>query len=270
MHRASRGCTVARSPRRCWRRRCGRCWRRHRACSPRSPTTPPPRPRWSTRTASSRPSTTAALDALARTGRRAGDVVRITRRARAALAPEWYDERDLMDAAVDAIGGGVPLLADLGTVVLYLPQELSAPVASLLSALAARTPVTVVAGLTGRSRADAPVRAAVGRLGVTVPDVPIDPDPETTRVVSASDPDDEVRAVVRLVIDARARRCAARAHGRALRRGRAVRPAGARAARRRRHHPQRRGGAHARRRACWVGDCSVCSRSPTATTSATT
>ena len=34
------------------------------------------------------------------------------------------------------------------------------PVAALVSALAGRTPVTVVAGLTGRSRVDAPVRAA--------------------------------------------------------------------------------------------------------------
>ena len=71
----------------------------------------------------------AALDALVRTGRRAADVVRITRRARAALAPGWYDERDLMDAAVEAIGAGIPLLADLGTVVVHLPQELSAPAA---------------------------------------------------------------------------------------------------------------------------------------------
>ena len=68
----------------------------------RSPTTPRPRPRWSTRYRELSAVDDAALDALVRTGRRAADVVRITRRARAALAPEWYDERDLMDAAVDA------------------------------------------------------------------------------------------------------------------------------------------------------------------------
>src|SRR3954469_21364466 len=33
----------------------------------------------------------AALDALVRTGPRAADVVRISRRVRAALAPDWYD-----------------------------------------------------------------------------------------------------------------------------------------------------------------------------------
>jgi ATP-dependent helicase/nuclease subunit B len=143
----------------------------------------------------------AALDALVRTGPRAADVVRITRRARAALAPAWYDERDLMDAAVDAIGTSTPLLEDLGALVVYLPHELTAPAARVLLALGDRVPVTVVAGLTGQARADAPVRIALARLGLTVPDVPIDL-PPATRVVSASDPDDEVRAVVRLVVDA--------------------------------------------------------------------
>ncbi len=146
----------------------------------------------------------AALDALVHTGRRAADVVRITRRARAALAPGWYDERDLMDAAVEAVGGRIPLLDDLGAVVLHLPQELSTPAAALVLALGARLPVTVIAGLTGRARADAPVRAALARIGMDVPDgsvVPVEPAP-ATRVVSASDPDDEVRAVVRLVVDA--------------------------------------------------------------------
>jgi ATP-dependent helicase/nuclease subunit B len=143
----------------------------------------------------------AALDALVRTGRRAADVVRITRRARAALAPAWYDERDLMDAAVEAIEAGIPLLDDLGAVVVHLPQELSAPAAELVTALSARAPVAVIAGLTGRARADAPVRTALARAGVTVPEVPVEA-PAGTRVVSASDPDDEVRAVVRLVVDA--------------------------------------------------------------------
>ena len=143
----------------------------------------------------------AALDALVGTGRRAADVVRIARQARAALTPGWYDERDLMDAAVDAIGDGIPLLDDLGAVVVYLPQELSAPAARLLTALGHLVPVSVVAGLTGRARADAPVRGALARLGVTVPEVSIEL-PPATHVVSASDPDDEVRAVVRLVIDA--------------------------------------------------------------------
>ncbi len=91
----------------------------------------------------------AALDALVRTGARAADVVRISRRVRASLAAEWYDERDLMDAAAAEVTAGVPLLADLGAVVVHLPQELSIPAAALLRVLATRVPVTVVAGASG-------------------------------------------------------------------------------------------------------------------------
>ena len=146
----------------------------------------------------------AALDALVRTGARAADVVRISRRVRASLAAEWYDERDLMDAAAAEVTAGVPLLADLGSVVVHLPQELSIPAAALLRVLATRVPVTVVAGASGDARADAAVRAAMARLDLELPavDAAASAIGVATRVVSASDPDDEVRAVVRLVIDA--------------------------------------------------------------------
>jgi ATP-dependent helicase/nuclease subunit B len=145
----------------------------------------------------------AALDALVRTGPRAADVVRISRRVRASLAAEWYDERDLMDAAAAEVDAGVPLLADLGAVVVHLPQELSTPAAALLRVLATRVPVTVVAGTSGDARADAPVRAALARLDLVLPEIDAPaPAGVMTRVVSASDPDDEVRAVVRLVVGA--------------------------------------------------------------------
>jgi len=144
----------------------------------------------------------AALDALVRTGSRAADVVRISRRVRASLTADWYDERDLMDAAATEVAAGVPLLADLGAVVVHLPQELSTPAAALLRVVATRVPVTIVAGTTGDARADAPVRAALARLDLPLPQVTVKTSSVATRVVSASDPDDEVRAVVRLVIDA--------------------------------------------------------------------
>jgi len=149
------------------------------------------------------------LDALARTGRRAADIVRVVGAVRAALAPAWYDERDLMDAAVDAIGDNAPLTSDLGTVVVYLPQELSSPASRLLFALSERAPVVVIAGTTGRPAADASVRVALDRLRLHAPpfepatspvgNLSVDVDVD---VVSASDPDDEVRAAIRLVVDA--------------------------------------------------------------------
>ncbi|HEY6415409.1 MAG TPA: hypothetical protein VIX41_04200, partial [Acidimicrobiales bacterium] len=44
------------------------------------------------------------LDGLARAGRRAGDVVRLSRQAREILRTGWYDEADLTEAAIDGVG----------------------------------------------------------------------------------------------------------------------------------------------------------------------
>jgi RecB family exonuclease len=143
-----------------------------------------------------------ALDRLAGAGVRAADVVRVYRTARASLADGWYDERDLMDAAVAAVRDNSAVLHDLGALVVYLPQELSLPGAALLRTIGERARVTVVAGVTGVPRADAGAAAVVERLGLALaPDDPVDV-PHATAVVSASDPDDEVRAAVRMVMDA--------------------------------------------------------------------
>ncbi len=166
-----------------------------------------------------------AIGALRRAGRRAADVVRVTNAARALLAPEWYDERDLLDAATATVAAGSPVLTDLGAVVLHLPQDLTDPAARLLTAVAGVAPLTVVAGSTGVPRADAPVAQAVARLTGDPTGQPAsagrdmtgsadarspreedagaaEPVVHGTRIVSASDPDDEVRAVVRLVVEA--------------------------------------------------------------------
>jgi ATP-dependent helicase/nuclease subunit B len=146
------------------------------------------------------------LRSLAGTSRRAGDVVRIVGATRVALSSSWYDERDLIDAAVEAINDAAPLVGDLGTVVVHLPQELSLPAATLVRTLAQRVPVVVVAGMTGRSTADASVHQVLDRLGLGA--APLEAAPRrgasgvSASVVSASDPDDEVRAAIRLVINA--------------------------------------------------------------------
>ena len=147
-----------------------------------------------------------ALEQLARASTRAGEVTRVYRAARATLAGEWYDERDLMDTAVTAVGEGGPVLADLGAIVLYLPQDLSLPGAALLRAIADHAPLTIVAGVTGVERADAGIARALARLGLELEhrgaDAGAVEPPHGTEVVSASDPDDEVRAAVRLVMAA--------------------------------------------------------------------
>ncbi|HET6775497.1 MAG TPA: PD-(D/E)XK nuclease family protein [Acidimicrobiales bacterium] len=170
--------------------------------------------------------------ALAAGGRRPRDVVRICRRARELLAPDWYDEADLTASAIAQVDAGTQagagagaggLAAELGHVVVHLPQDLLQRQAGLLAALARRVPATVIVGVTGRWGADAGVARSLARLGVEPPPglataeagaapaatpTPLPPPPplpvsvESTRIVTASDADDEVRAAVRAVVDA--------------------------------------------------------------------
>lgn len=151
-----------------------------------------------------------ALAAVAAQSVRAADLVRLCRAAADQLAPGWYDEVDLAGAAATVLdqGGGPP--GGLGAVVVYLPQRLTRAAGRLLAAAARRSPLTVLAGATGLPGADAEVTASVARIdhGAPHPPPPRTGPAETpagagrARLVSTSDPDDEVRAAVRAVVDA--------------------------------------------------------------------
>lgn len=152
-----------------------------------------------------------ALDRLAATSPRASNVVRLFRHARSQLASGWYDEADLVHSARTALRAGTT--DTVGHLVVHLPQDLTRRAAALLADVAATTPTTVVAGLTGHPRADAGVLRSLGRLGVEVaPPAPVPSpvlppsswpvSPGTTRVLKTSDADDEVRAAVRAIVDA--------------------------------------------------------------------
>jgi hypothetical protein len=152
--------------------------------------------------------TPGALDRLAGESYRARDVVRLHHAVRRALEPSWYDEEDLLDAAARVLADGHPLEAELGRVVVYLPERLSLHGAALLRAVAERGQVVVVAGTTGDPRADAETRRSVERLGGS-PDAPSPEeklpavvDATRTRIVTVSDADEEVRAALRAVVDA--------------------------------------------------------------------
>jgi len=146
----------------------------------------------------------ASLEALERTSARAGEVVRLHRAVRRRLESRWYDEEDLLLAAASAAGRRA---AELGSVVVHLPQRLSQHSGALLADLADHVPVIVVAGLCGAEAADHEVRLSLRRLGFDAqpPDGAGDPAPvsvERTRIVTTSDADEEVRAAVRAVTDA--------------------------------------------------------------------
>jgi RecB family exonuclease len=148
----------------------------------------------------------AGLDALATAGPRAGEVVRLHRATRGRLVDDWYDEQDLMAVAANALGRDGGVAPRLGPVVVYLPQQLTPDQRRLLGATAAAGGVTVIAGVSGDERADAEVLESVAALhrGPALPPITAEAavGVERTRIVMASDADDEVRAAVRAVLDA--------------------------------------------------------------------
>jgi RecB family exonuclease len=148
-------------------------------------------------------------DRIARSGELSEHLVRLHRRVRAAVRRGFYDRTDLLHAAADALHEDPARAAEWGSVVLYLPQDLTLAQARFARAVADRAPVTVLAGLTGVQRADTAVRRSLARLAL--PDPGRAPEPPTAhRIRHASDSDDEVRGVVREVVAALRRRPAHR------------------------------------------------------------
>jgi len=141
-----------------------------------------------------------SLDVIAEQGPRPADVVRIHRSVRDLLAA-WYDERDLLESARVAVDTGSPILDDLGSLVVFLPQDLSLAACALLTALAQRAPVTVLAGLTGAQDADADVVRTLDRLGLHV-EPAMRARGGRPRIVSVSDADEEARSAVDEVVTA--------------------------------------------------------------------
>ncbi len=135
----------------------------------------------------------AALDAVAERSSRASDVVRIHRAVGALLGGNWYGEHDLLGAAAETCAGGAA--GQSGPVIAHLLEEIPPAGAELLRRL---RPVHVNVGVTGDDDADGPILAAHRRAGVEVALREVEPRCATS-IVSASDPDDEVRAAVRLV-----------------------------------------------------------------------
>ena len=145
----------------------------------------------------------ANLHAVAGASARAGEVVRIHRRVEEILAPLWHDEHDLLEAAT-AILRAKPEKQP-APVIVHLPQNLTSAGAALLRALADAGELRVIIGLTGEACADEALRLALGRAGIDLDIEPVLPPARAQRVLSVSDPDEEVRTVVRhLVAAARA------------------------------------------------------------------
>ena len=126
------------------------------------------------------------------------DLLRLHEEVVELLSDAWYDTTDLLHAAARIASSEPGRLTEHGSLVLYLPQHLSQAEAALARALTATDGVTVVLGMTGVKRADAGVRRTLEKLNLSAPAELPDP-PVATRILHASDADDEVRCVVREV-----------------------------------------------------------------------
>jgi len=142
-----------------------------------------------------------ALDRVAGASALGPDLVRLHRHVCTELSAEWYDETDLLRAASARASSAPEAVAELGSLVLYLPQELSQAEASFVASLGlAAADLTVIVGLTDVRRADRAVRRSLERIGIDLPPSISKNYPVATEVLNASDADDEVRCVVRDVV----------------------------------------------------------------------
>jgi ATP-dependent helicase/nuclease subunit B len=146
--------------------------------------------------------TDAALTTLESASTLVSDLVRLHRETAADLQPQWYDVTDLLHTATERVRTRPSATAELGPVVLYLPQDLSQAETAFARSLAGQTDLQVIAGLTGNPRADRGVLAALTALVPEFQPPAGNPEAVAARIINASDSDDEVRCVVREVVAA--------------------------------------------------------------------
>lgn len=138
------------------------------------------------------------LDAVRSATAVSADLVALHRQVTDRLADGWYDTTDVLTVAAGRLATD-GTRTTLGSCLLYLPQALSQAESRFARAIADQGYLTVIAGLTGAIRADEAVHRSLARLGASAADAP--PIATATRILTASDSDDEVRCIVRDVVD---------------------------------------------------------------------
>ncbi|MCP2370896.1 hypothetical protein BJ978_001572 [Agromyces terreus] len=160
----------------------------------------------------------AALAAVAALGELGADLVRLHREVTRIALDGRRDEVAVLEDAAGLIRGGSAGVYGFGEVILYLPDEPSPVERSFVEAMdaAAARPVTVLLGMCGVAEVDEPLVAAFGggrgseswresgndttHARAETDGAPEHPcEPHATRILHASDSDDEVRAVIREV-----------------------------------------------------------------------
>ena len=119
----------------------------------------------------------------------------------------YYTSEDIVAAAAESVRGGhVPILSDLGSVIVYLPYNFSRGEEQLLDALMSTLSCALVLGVTGDEEADAAVHGIAESFSCPVHREPAARPPLDTesRLSIASDPREEIRSIARdIAVDAR-------------------------------------------------------------------
>jgi RecB family exonuclease len=143
----------------------------------------------------------AARDRLAQASRRGREVAAICRVVADRLAPQWYDEGDLLTQAIAAVAAG-RLEPALTRTVLFLPQSLAPLELELVRALGDHSSMRVLLGFTGNAAADTDIAAIAHALTSQEIAPPASRLQASIEALSVTDADEEVRHAVRFVVDA--------------------------------------------------------------------
>ena len=135
------------------------------------------------------------LELLAASSSRSAEVVRVCIAAQRKLKDQWFDEFDLFGS----LAVNKDRVSELGKLILFLPQQLANLEIAFLRRLSEMSPINALIGLTGVDEADSGSKNAATRLGTGLA-MAQGRGPAVGKVVSVSDPDDEVRTVVRSVV----------------------------------------------------------------------
>ncbi len=140
------------------------------------------------------------LERLRRAGApRTRALVDLFDRVRTCLA-SFSDEETLARHALAAVGAGDAVVLALGTVIVHLVQPLAPALTDLLVAVSGSARTRLIVGLTADAAADEPVRSQCERIGGEQTRESVATIATGTRILSASDVDEEVRAVLRELI----------------------------------------------------------------------
>lgn len=143
----------------------------------------------------------AALDRVASASASSSSAVAFHRSIQGLLA-DFHDEADVASAAARRTDLG----ADperLGPVIWYLPAPMTPPLQRLMRALNRVGRLSAVVGLSGAADADQPVRDVCAAAGFDLTaSLEVEPTAATAdRIITVTDSDEEVRAVVRSIVE---------------------------------------------------------------------